>query len=186
MSENIFNLLQYTISKNQHRKLGNLLSSMAIKLDKAVDSNGKTLLFFAAEQNAYKTIPVIIKHGVSFDIAYDRMALHVACQKGNEESVLELLKHDVPVNEIDTNDMTPLMHAIRCVNTSSKVAIVRVLIEKGADMHLKRHGGESALECAKRLADQSPYQYMRSHYEQSVIDAAINGASEDVVAEIQF
>lgn len=174
MSNNIFNLLNYTISKDQHRKLGNLLESMNIKLNETLDMNGKTLLFLAAECNAYKSIAVILKYGVSFNLDYDRLALHAACQRGYLEAVTALLKQPVGLNEFDNNGMTPIFYAVNCFNSETKMNIIRSLLECGADMHAKRNeSGFSALDSANKLTDQSIAQYLVSFDDQSKIEALI-------------
>lgn len=67
--------------------------------------------------------------------------LLIACKKGNEKKVLELLKAGVNVNTKDTYGETPLMYAAKRGNLD----IVKILLDYRADVNETTNDGKTAL-----------------------------------------
>lgn len=69
--------------------------------------------------------------------------LHIAARKGHTEAVRLLLSHKAKVNTKGVNGYTPLMRAA----DAGSFAIVKMLLEAGADVSLKNAAKTDALHC---------------------------------------
>jgi ankyrin repeat protein len=75
---------------------------------------------------------------------YGNTPLCTAILKGDVETVKKFIEYGADVNEM-SNGMTPLMFAARY----NKVAIVKFLLEKGADKAVKDEKGNTAIKYAE-------------------------------------
>lgn len=79
-------------------------------------------------------------------------ALHYAAFTGNAASATLLLKAGAPVNATDESGRTPLMQAMAWRKDKEAIAIVRALLDAGADPRREDRNGESPLTLAVRGA----------------------------------
>jgi ankyrin repeat protein len=75
---------------------------------------------------------------------YGNTPLCAAILKGDVDTVKKFIEYGADVNE-RSNGMTPLMFAARY----NKVAIVKLLLEKGADKAVKDEKGNTAIKYAE-------------------------------------
>lgn len=76
--------------------------------------------------------------------SYGNTPLCTAILKGDMDTVKKFIEYGADVNE-RSNGMTPLMFAARY----NKVAIVKLLLEKGADKAVKDEKGNTAIKYAE-------------------------------------
>jgi ankyrin repeat protein len=64
-----------------------------------------------------------------------------------------LISHDAKINAVDNDGRTPLIHSIRPGDDCSEPAddLVKLLIEKNADIEIKDKAGKSAIFFGKSL-----------------------------------
>jgi ankyrin repeat protein len=116
---------------------------------RGIDSDGKTLLYFAAENNCIDTVRLLLSKEVDAAKKERRLgwtALHVAAHNGHVE-VVELLKDPPSKLEIDAKDLdrrTPLLLAA----ASGHTVVVRALIAAGADFNAKDDFDRTPLQWA--------------------------------------
>jgi hypothetical protein len=77
-------------------------------------------------------------------------ALHLAAEGGYEDVVRRILEiEDVDVNAVGKTDYTPLL----CVVRARKVAIVKVLLDAGADPDVRLPDGKTSSDLARENKD---------------------------------
>jgi ankyrin repeat protein len=109
----------------------------------------KLLLGKGANVNAATTDAVKVKKG---PVALNHLtALMFAAPYGTPVLVRTLIDAGAKVNARDIRDMTPLMLAVS--SETQDPAVVRVLLEKGADVKAKSNLGETALDWAKKFGN---------------------------------
>lgn len=88
--------------------------------------------------------------------------LYIACQHMNEKAVKSLLSHGANVNLVCLG-YSPLMRMAKTTTFPNKIKTLQLLVDHGADIHLKDGNNENALhqacymndiESAKYLVDQ--------------------------------
>ncbi|KAF2339660.1 MAG: ankyrin repeat domain-containing protein [Flavobacterium nitrogenifigens] len=77
-------------------------------------------------------------------LIYSNSPFHLAISKGDLESVKIFISYGADVNKI-VNNMTPLMVAARF----NQVEIIKILLEKGADLSIENDRGLTALHFAE-------------------------------------
>lgn len=112
------------------------------------DKEGDTPLHLAVFKRHSLLIPVLVNAGadVNAENKLNRTPLHTACALGDLYSVKALL--ECPGIKIDADGPqgeTPLHYAA----DQGHVAIARLLVSKGGDLHKKDNSGKDALACGK-------------------------------------
>lgn len=74
--------------------------------------------------------------------------LMVAVDQNNIERVEMLIEAKADLNQKDTYDRTPLMSAAQ-----ENASLLRILLEAGADVHVKDYSGDTALDYVRMWAD---------------------------------
>lgn len=124
----------------------------------AIDMLGKTPLMMAAENGQTNAVEVLVssaKADLTLQDAHRNTALHLACSKGHETSVLLILEKVTDRNLINCTNavlQTPLHVAAR----NGLTVVVQELLRKGASvLAVDENGYTPALACApnKDVAD---------------------------------
>lgn len=85
--------------------------------------------------------------------------LHVAAECGLAAMCKFLLKNSAEVDALDNFGGSPLHAAAAC---QSGVAVIRILVEKGADIHLKDAAGMTPLALSKKYKHARIAAYLKS------------------------
>lgn len=94
---------------------------------------------------------LLLQHGANPDVfcsvqpGEEPTPLHMACSRGDVETVRLLLEADAKVDVRDAQGATPLFSAVEKGN----VEVVRLLLQRGASTHILREDGQSALDLAQ-------------------------------------
>lgn len=118
--------------------------------------------------------------------------LHLAAFFGHPELAAQLLERGAEVNSRSTNSMknTPLHAAV----AGRKAAVVRVLLEHGADANAQQEGGWTALHGAAQSGDREIVELLlaggananaRAQNNQSPLDMALTKGHEEVAALLE-
>lgn len=111
-------------------------------------------LYQACVYNEPDVIDVLVDAGADIeDQSFDGIsALHVAAQDGHVEATLALLRHGADKNKKDAEGSTPLQHAADPgigKPGSGHLAVMKILIERGADVYASdTPGGMNTLHAA--------------------------------------
>jgi len=107
----------------------------------------RMLLANGAKVNAANTFAGKVVHG---DIALKQLTpLMMAVPFGTPEMVKTLLDAGAEVNAKDSRGITPLAFAV--ASTRQDARVVRMLLEKGADISVVSEAGETALDWARKF-----------------------------------
>jgi ankyrin repeat protein len=131
----------------------------------AADIRGNTALHFAASNGNLAMVKLLLSKGADVNAATTRAtqvrkgpvalsrltALMYAAPYGTPELVRTLIDAGAKVNARDIRDMTPLMLAVS--SETQDPAVVRLLLEKGADVKAKSNLGETALDWARKFGN---------------------------------
>ena len=118
-------------------------------LQELTDSIGLSALQWASREDRVETSRVLLSHGAEVDqTGSDHLTpLHSAVLSNQYQMAAVLLEHGANINATEASfGLTALMMAAR----SSYVDVLNLLLEKGADMHIRDVEGQSALDWAKR------------------------------------
>lgn len=113
------------------------------------DATGSPLDFAAAGGDP-EMVRLLIKNraDVNYKMRGGHTALHTACmQKESEQAravITLLLQSGAEVNAVTHFGVTPLMNAVEADNT----AAVKILLQRGADPHIRNIKGKTALDLA--------------------------------------
>ncbi|RYJ36637.1 Ankyrin [Flavobacterium anhuiense] len=110
-------------------------------MKKAIIILGAVFIFTNESKGA--NYQLCIKDQIEF-LIYSNSPFHLAISKGDVESVKKFIMYGADVNKI-VNNMTPLMVAARF----NQVEIIKILIEKGADLSIENEKGLTALQFAE-------------------------------------
>ena len=112
--------------------------------------NGKTALITAISENNFEKTKLLIQQGSDVNLAetsgLQGTALMYASSIGNFDICKLLLENGAKINAVDKNND----HALNWATFSGKIPVMKLLIEKNADLFLKsKHG--TAVDVAFRL-----------------------------------
>ncbi|OJD26920.1 hypothetical protein ACJ73_01697 [Blastomyces percursus] len=129
------------------------------------DSRKRSAATWAVLQNHSGAIRRFIDRGANVNLGISRTCteLHHAVSEGDEKLVVTLLKHKADANAIDNDGNTPLHCALnRWLKTdeSDGFSIVKLLVEKGADLEAHNRYGNTVLHEACIYGDGMPLRYM--------------------------
>lgn len=113
------------------------------------DFDGDTPLHDAALSKQHEAVSLLLHAGADVEIKNepDYTPLHLACYKGCYETVVAFLPFVSDINQQTLNGDTPLILAVQGYNDD----IIRLLLDHGADPHIKNEYSETALTMALNL-----------------------------------
>jgi len=130
------------------------------------DNEGRNALYWAIKYRNKHNVSLLIKHDISLMVGYDMHALFhaIAC---NDYETFTLLLND-KVQGIDIRDSFGVTLLMRAVEKES-VAMVRYLINHGANLYLEDSDGQTPLDYAKSCKNRDVFSlvHYRIIYEQS-------------------
>jgi ankyrin repeat protein len=131
----------------QQRRFAKLDAAAVERLKKRAE--GVTALMNAARIDCEACARMLLEHGADAKAKTDAglTALHYAAFKGNLTMVNLLLKAGAEVNAVDDRGFTPLMMAAN--SRIKNPEVVRVLLDRGADMKAKDELGRTAADWAR-------------------------------------
>ena len=105
---------------------------------------GSTPLMVAVEKQQLGAVRFLLNQGADVNLKddYGFTALHLAAISSMYEVVICLVENGADVNAVNFRDVTPLMMAC---DDDSNMDVVRYLMRRGADVHLKDVDGFTAL-----------------------------------------
>ncbi|MFZ6772555.1 ankyrin repeat domain-containing protein [Undibacterium sp. SXout7W] len=138
-------ILMLALRENSMTVFDQLLKADDIKLE-ARAVNGDTALMLACFLGNTEAVKKLIAAGAEIN-QVGWAPLHYAAAKGNTDIIALLLEHFAYIDTESPNKTTPLMMAVR----SGKLEAVSLLLEEGADPHLKNTLGLTALDFAEEI-----------------------------------
>ena len=138
----------------------NSLLEKGTKVD-APDTDGHTALMFAAFNGHSDIILLLLDQGAVLDRRdlMGRTALLYASTGPFPETVKILLDKGATPNVVDSDEhFSPLMHAA----AEGNLAVVKVLLEHGADLSLKDVDGDDAESFARQAGHQQVADYLQA------------------------
>jgi len=141
------------------------------------NERGRTPLCAAYDGSHLDVMRLLLERGAAPDVKFDRyeLIIHNASSRGQVEMIRLLLQHKADVGATDDTDWTPLHWAydhanaaqilldhganINAISTSGKtplffaskhgyLEVVRLLLARGADVHIRTEDGETAFQVA--------------------------------------
>lgn len=109
----------------------------------ARDDKERTVLMRAANTGSLLTVGRLLDMGADPHLRdpHGMTALHFAAREGDDGVVEMLLGAGAKIDAIDEQNRTPLWYA--CANNLPDSAIVEILLNAGADSHLRDNAGVS-------------------------------------------
>ncbi len=117
----------------------------------AKTERGETPLLKAVSRRNKRVIQYYLSRGAKIDVKDREKMLFAACFGNHKFLVEKLLKLGVNVNAKNKYDRTPLFGAI---NKKADIEIIKLLINSGADIHIRAKRGESLLNTAASFGKQ--------------------------------
>ena len=128
-----------------------LLINQGVDVNAARTSDGMTVLALAVldEEVDYDTIQLLLEKGANVNTANSKgiTPLMYACMKGHLEVAWLLIDKGANVNALASRSTTALMYA-SSGDRKKKLAVVQLLLSKGADKKVKNHLGQTAFQQA--------------------------------------
>ena len=135
---------------------------------------GQAILFVDEEVKQIELVELLISKGADIHMKgmEGRTVLHMAVEKGKVKTAAFLLNEGINPNSQDDYNNSPLHDAIWFIDDEDKQKeILDLLISSGADIHLRGHGGKTALHVAATKA--------RSKIVLYLLDKGISPNSQD-------
>lgn len=135
--------LAWAIAYGQTDKVRKLLRKGAdVNKD---NEDGTTPLGWAVQEGHWDIIQLLLSYGADINAMdeHGQTSLYQAAADGNRELVEYLLDNGADI-DLSGDGMTPLIIA-SCYFDSNQLETVKLLVERGADIHAKDNEGQTAL-----------------------------------------
>jgi ankyrin repeat protein len=141
------------------------------------NQNGETPLMIASIEGDLPVVQVLVlqKHAMIDHIGWT--PLHYACAKGHLEVARFLIANGAVVDSLSPGDTTPLMMAVQ----SGNEYLVKLLLDKGANLQLRNAAGFSAIDIADIYSKQAISEGLKSRW-QKLYKEPYQGPSKPIVA----
>jgi len=128
-----------------------------------VDSRGQTALHFAASAGTPESVKILLYAGADpcIEDIYGWIPLAEAARLGNLDSAKLLLDADSPIDSVDREGKTPLMHAAYSSRNSEQMC--RMLLDAGADPKIYDNEKLDALMWAIKADNQNSALLILNH-----------------------
>lgn len=123
-----------------------LLANKSIDVNLTNKSAENPLMIAAIEGELPVVQTLVLKHKAEINKS-GWTPLHYACSSGKLNIAEFLLANGAMVNALSVSETTPLMMAV----SSGNEVLVKLLLDKGADLQLRNHEGYSAIDVAVLL-----------------------------------
>jgi ankyrin repeat protein len=136
-------MLVLAIREKSTKVIDVLLGDKDIDVDLS-DKNGETPLMMASIEG---NLPLVKTLVMGYKAQLDHIGwtpLHYACAKGQLEVALVLVANGAIVDSMSLGNTTPLMMAVQSGNEQ----LVKLLLDKGADLQLRNSQGLTAIDIA--------------------------------------
>ena len=109
-----------------------------------------------------ENVRTLLAHGADINMTgrENNSALHFAARDADSETIKHLINHNISVNKINEDKMTPLIWACQA---KGNIENVRTLLAHGADINLTGKENNSALHFAAKCADSETIKYLINH-----------------------
>jgi ankyrin repeat protein len=118
-----------------------------------IDSKSRSLLMWASIYGDSTLAKYLLDKNIDVDMKDlgGLSALHFACQEGHKEIIENILKSNADINIQDKFGRTPLSLAV--YNSRGNGDIIILLLNSGANPHIKNNYNVTAYELAKTIAN---------------------------------
>jgi ankyrin repeat protein len=125
----------------------------------ALDNNGLTPLDLA---NSERTVGLLLEHGANINLrnGQGQTALHKVSLLGNPNIIHLILNHGADVDAQDDGGSTPLHLVISDASPWDAEQAIGVLLERGANINMRNHEGQTALHKASSRRDDIVIMYL--------------------------
>jgi ankyrin repeat protein len=120
-----------------------LLNDPSIDVDLS-NKNGETPLMMASIDGNLPVVKTLVLQNKALIDHISWTPLHYACAKGHFEVAQFLITNGAIVDSISLGNTTPLMMAVQSGNEQ----LVKLLLDKGADLQIRNSQGLSAIDIA--------------------------------------
>ena len=113
------------------------------------DYAGDSFIYSASYYNQFELVKIALEFKARVNVSNEKglTPLHVAAWHKNPRIVKLLLSYNADVNAKDAENRTPLY--MICLSKENESEIIKMLLEKNPDLHVKAKSGMSAIELAK-------------------------------------
>ncbi len=136
-------MLNLAIKDKSNQVIDLLLQNPKIDVDLSNKSGETPLMIASIEGNLPLVKVLVLKHKALIDhISWT--PLHYACAKGQFDVAQFLIANGATVDSMSLGNTTPLMMAVQSGNDQ----LVKLLLDKGADLQLRNSNGLTAIDIA--------------------------------------
>lgn len=136
-------MLNLAIKDKSNQVIDLLLQNPKIDVDLSNKSGETPLMIASIEGNLPLVKVLVLKHKALIDhISWT--PLHYACAKGQFDVAQFLITNGATVDSMSLGNTTPLMMAVQSGNDQ----LVKLLLDKGADLQLRNSNGLTAIDIA--------------------------------------